>query len=286
VTCQPIFFGFLGLVALGQDRFESYSRPALASITGTDALVSRKVMTIDDLAEHDRVLPKVSASFLVVKTNGNRYAKLQVVAGRQKVSDEKALPVLIIERFVTFKDGEERAIAASGSNMTLFSGFRVNLDLGQIVPTDLPADLTLRSDGGQFLLEPVVKAQIWQAVRPLPDPLPPSPGKPILGDKFLMEHWNGTFLLFDDGRRSGSLEIKSDLAGEINGSYYSAKDGSKYEVRGRVGPAPHMIQFGIRFPRSEQIYQGCLFTGDLMAIAGTSKFGDRETGFYATRKVP
>jgi hypothetical protein len=80
------------------------------------------------------------------------------------------------------------------------------------------------------------------------------------------------------------LEIVVDAQGELTGSYFSAKDGAKYEVKGKVGPAPHAVQFGVRFPRSEQIYQGFLFTGDLSAIAGVSRFGDRETGFYAMRK--
>lgn len=270
----------------GQDRFDVYSRPALAKLINSETVVIRKKVSTEDLAEHDRVLPKVSASFLVVRTNGNRFSKLQVVPGRQKVGDDKFLPVLIVEKFVTFKDGEERAIASSGSGVTLYPGFRLNLDLGQIVPDDLPGDLFVRTDTGQLYAEPIGKAQMWQAVLNLPDPLPAQSGKPVPGEKFLLEHWNGSYLLHDDGRRSGTLEIRVDSQGEVNGSYYSAKDGSKYEVRGKTGPAPHAIQFGIRFPRTEQIYQGCIFTGDLGAIAGTSKFGDRETAFYAIRKTP
>ena len=271
---------------VGQDRFDSYTRPALSKLIGSETMLVRKSISVQELAEYDRVLPKITASFLVIKTNGNRICKLQVAAGKQKVGDDRFLPVLIIEKFVTFKDGEERAIASTGAGMTLYPGFRLNLDLGQIVPGDLQGDLFVRSESGQMIAEPLGKAQMWQAVQNLPDPFPNQPGKPVPGDKFLAEHWNGSFFLHDDGRRSGTLDLKVDSQGEVNGSYFSAKDGSKYEVRGKTGPAPHAIQFGIRFPRTEQIYQGCIFTGDLSAIAGTSKFGDRETAFYAIRKVP
>lgn len=269
----------------GQDRFDVYSRPALVKLINTETLLSRKKVSTEDLAEHDRVLPKVSASFLVLKTNGNRFSKMQVVPGRQKLADDKFIPVLIVEKFVTFKDGEERAVASSGSNVVLYPGFRLNLDLGQIVPEELPGDLVMRTHAGQLSAEPIGKAEMWQAVQNLPDPLPAQPGRPVPGDKFLLDHWNGSYILQDDGRRSGTLEIKVDSQGEVTGSYYSAKDGSKYDVRGKTGPSPHAIQFGIRFPRTEQIYQGCIFTGDLGAIAGTSRFGDRETSFYAIRKA-
>jgi len=282
----PIFIAYVVGSVCCQDRFDSYSRPSLARLINSDVVVPRKKVSTDELAEHDRVLPKVSGSFLVVKTNGNRFSKLQVASGRQKITEDKFLPVLIVEKFLTFKDGEERAVASSGSGITLYPGFRLNLDLGQIVPEDLPGDLVVRAHSSQLSAETIGKAEMWQAVRTLPDPLPPKAGKPVPGDKFVVEHWNGSYQLHDDGRRSGTLEIKVDAQGEVNGAYYSAKDGTKYEVRGKTGPSPHSIQFGIRFPRSEQIYQGFIFTGDLEAIAGTSKFGDRETSFYAIRKSP
>ena len=76
---------------------------------------------------------------LVVRTNNGRFAKLLVQAGKQRVAAEKAVPILSIERFITFKEGEERTIQASGQNQSLFAGFRYSLDLGQVVlPSLLP----------------------------------------------------------------------------------------------------------------------------------------------------
>ena len=60
-------------------------------------------------------------------------------------------------------------------------------------------------------------------------------------------------------------------------------DGQKYEVTGKIGKPNHSIQFKITFPRTVQIFEGFLFTGDGKAITGSSKLQERETGFYALR---
>ena len=43
------------------------------------------------------------------------------------------------------------------------------------------------------------------------------------------------------------------------------------------------MRFTVTFPRSEQVFQGMLFTGDGKALAGTSRIADREAAFYAVR---
>ena len=55
------------------------------------------------------------------------------------------------------------------------------------------------------------------------------------------------------------------------------------EVTGKIGKPNHAIQFKITFPRTVQIFEGFLFTGDGKAITGSSKLQERETGFYALR---
>ena len=71
--------------------------------------------------------------------------------------------------------------------------------------------------------------------------------------------------------------------GIVTGAYYSDKDGSKYEVRGKVGNPDHAIRFSVQFPRAEQSFTGYLFTGDGKHLAGTSIMNEREAGFFATR---
>ncbi len=74
-----------------------------------------------------------------------------------------------------------------------------------------------------------------------------------------------------------------DDDGSVGGSYYSDKDGAKYDVRGKIGVPKHSIQFTIKFPRSEQSFQSWLFTGNGQILTGTSRLQEREAGFYAKR---
>ena len=74
-----------------------------------------------------------------------------------------------------------------------------------------------------------------------------------------------------------------DDDGSVTGSYYSDKDGSKYDVRGKVGMPEHAITFTVQFPRAEETFQGYLFTGDGKHLAGSSHMNERDAGFFATR---
>ena len=79
------------------------------------------------------------------------------------------------------------------------------------------------------------------------------------------------------GTGSGNAE------GGVTGSYYSDKDGQKYDVQGKIGTPQHAIEFRIRFPRVEHTFKGMLFTGDGKAMAGASRLAEREAAFYAVR---
>ena len=71
---------------------------------------------------------------LIVKTNGGRNAKLLVHPAAQKTDATHSVPTLLIDRYVTYKEGEERTLLATGKNLALFPGFRLSLDMGQVVP--------------------------------------------------------------------------------------------------------------------------------------------------------
>ena len=53
--------------------------------------------------------------------------------------------------------------------------------------------------------------------------------------------------------------------------------------RGRPARPRHAITFSIKFPATTQTFTGFMFTGDGKAIAGTTKMLEREAGFYAER---
>jgi hypothetical protein len=153
-----------------------------------------------------------------------------------------------------------------------------------VVPEAVGGDLRFVAEGDKVYAEPVGKAKLYVVTRHDPAVEPRKGAKFVMGDKFEARYFNGTFRLHDDGRRSGKLVLKVDDDRRVTGSYYSDKDGRKYEVTGKVGTPLYAIEFTIRFPRTEQTFKGMLFTGDGRAIAGTSRLTDRETAFYATRE--
>ena len=242
-----------------------------------------KQLTPSQIADHDRVLRGINAAFIVVKTNDNRYCKLLVQAAKHKVDDKRSLPVLLVERFVTYQDGQERAIQASSKNIYLFAGFRLNLDVGQIVPEAAGGDLRFVVDGDKAYLEALGEAKLYLVTKPLPEAAPKKGEKVIVGEKFDPKYFNGIFELRDDGRRSGKLTLKVNEEGGVTGTYVSDKDGSTYDVRGHIGVPQHSVEFTVRFPRIEQTFKGWLFTADAKAITGSSRLGEREAGFYAIR---
>jgi hypothetical protein len=277
---------FLSLLArpasLHADAFDRYINPVLARAATAAGVQELKQLTPSLVSTHDHVLPDSAGALLVVKTNDTRYGKLLVQTARQKIGD-RTVPMLIIDRFVTFKEGEERAVQASGQNIHLFEGFHFSLDLGQVVPAQMGGDLRLVVDGRKVYVEPLGKAKMYLVTKPLPGTEPKKSAKVVIGETFEPRYFNGTYKLYDDGRRSGKLVLKVNDHGDVTGDYYSDKDGQKYEVFGKVGVPKHAIQFTIRFPRSEQVFQGWLFTGDGKALTGSSRLQDRETGFYAVR---
>jgi hypothetical protein len=273
----------LSLPVRGADVFDYYVNPVLARVVEAKETKKVKQLTPALILANDRVLPRTSAAFLVVKTNSGRYAKLLVQVARQKIDAERNTPILLIDRYVTYKEGEERTVQAEGKALSLFPGFRLSLDLGQVVPDELGGDLRFVVKDGKPHTEPVGKAQLFLVTKALPDAAPKKGAKFVPGETFEPHWFNGTYHLHSDGRRSGKLTLKVEEDGSVSGTYYSDKDGAKYEVRGKIGTPKHSIQFTVKFPRSEETFQGWLFTGNGQVLAGTSRLQEREAGFYARR---
>jgi hypothetical protein len=269
--------------ARAADAFDLYTNPILAKVPKANGVQIVTQLTRDQIIDNDRILPGVAGTFLAVKTNDNRWSKLLVQYAVHKGSEGKMVPMVSIERFVTFKEGQERAVKAASQNINLYPGFRFNLDLGQVVPEELGGDLRFVVDGGKTYLEVLGKAKGYLLSKPLPEAAPKKTEKVVVGDKFDPKLFNGTYQLYDDGRRSGKLTLKVNDEGSVSGTYISDKDGAEYDLRGRIGTPQHSIEFTVQFPRTEQTFKGWLFTADARAITGSSRIGERESGFYALR---
>jgi hypothetical protein len=272
--------------SLRADAFDHYINPILARLPGSAGVEEVKQLTPDLIADNDRVLANLAAAFVVVKTNDGRFSKLLVQAGQRKVSDEPRVlvPVGLVERYVTYRDGTEQAVQVSGANVQLYKGFHFSLDLGQVVPPELGGDLRFVAEGKKSYLEPIGKAKMYLVTKTPPLPGGKKPIKPMIGEVFEPRYFNGTYKLYDDGRRAGKLTLEvNEQEGEVTGSYISEKDGQKYEVVGKITNPKHFIQFTVKFPQTMQQFQGYLFTGDGKAITGTTRLQEREAGFYAVR---
>ncbi|HJT78336.1 MAG TPA: hypothetical protein VJ739_14125 [Gemmataceae bacterium] len=286
---RRLFVAALALVFLppglrAADAFDHYTNPILRKVPSAAGVREVKQLTPTVITDNLGVLPGSQGAFLVVMTNDGRRGKLLIQAARQKIGPDKTpVPILLIERFVTYKEGTEETVQASGQNVALYPGFRFSLDLGQVVPAEVPADLRFTAEGGKAVTEAVGKAKLYLMTKPLPEAAPKRTAKVVIGATFESRYFNGTYRLHDDGRRSGKLVLKVEDGGEVTGSFTSDKDGDRYEVKGKVGMPANAIQFTIKFPRVEETFQGWMFTGDGAAIAGSSRLLERESGFYAVR---
>lgn len=283
--CLPVLLALSALPSAcrAADAFDHYTNPVLSRLIEDKGTKEIKQLTSSAIVENDRVLPRATAAFIVVKTNAGRYAKLLVQVARQRIDAERSMPMLLIDRYVTYKEGEERTVHAHGDNLSLYPGFRLSLDLGQVVPEELGGDLRFVVEKGKSYTEPLGKARLYLVTKALPDAVPKRGAKFVMGETFEPRYFDGTYQLYDDGRRTGRLTLKVAEDRSVEGTYYSDKDGAKYEVLGKIGVPQHSIQFKIKFPRSVQTFQGWLFTGDGQVLTGTSRLQERETGFYARR---
>jgi hypothetical protein len=285
VSVYAAFTALLAVPVVARaDAFDNYTNAILTKIPGSKQAESVKQLTPEQLVQHSRAIPGATAAFLVVKTNDNRFARLLIRPAAHKIAEDRTLPILFIERFVTYREGEERTVVATGHDLRLFPGFDLNLDIGQPVPPEVGGDLRYVVADGKSWLQPVGKAEMYLVTAHLPEANPKKGPKEVVGEKFDPAYFAGSYKLFADGRRGGTLKLKlAENGKDVEGWYYSDKDGAKYEVAGTIGNPKHLIEFTVQFPRTIETFRGMLFTGDARAITGTSRLQDRETGFYALR---
>lgn len=267
------------------DLFDDITNKDIPRIITTDAAELLTEVSARQFTMAGTVIPQSTSAILFLFTKEGRYAKLQVQAGWQKINSIRH-PVLFIERFATFKEGDEQATVAKGGPVHLYAGMQFNADLGQVVTPGIGGDIEMMPAEvlSRVSVKPVGNVRLYLLKRkPIMDMTKSEKAEFV--EPFQPKHFQGKFKLFDDGRRSGNLSLNVDEpTGQVTGLFYSDKDGQKYEVAGKVGAVRHQINFTIKFPQSAGEYSGFMFTGDGKAMAGTSKLRDRDTAFYAVRQ--
>ena len=144
------------------------------------------------------------------------FAKLLVQPARQKVGDKHA-PLLLVDKYMTFKGTTDRAVQASGQNLHLYPGLRLSLDIGQVVPESVGGDLRGRSrrrrTRTRSYVKPVKDAKLYVVTKPIAGVVPKKAPKLVVGEAFETRFFAGRYKLHDDGRRSGVLKLEVNDGG-------------------------------------------------------------------------
>jgi hypothetical protein len=273
--------------AVRADEFDRLDGPALAAIPEQGKVPPQERLSLAEIGQMPSVLRGTRSALIVVKTGQGNLARLLVSpALRKPVGGQgELIPVVVLDRFATFEAGKATTRLARGQDLILFDGFAVDLDIGQIVPEGQGGDLRFLAEGeGGPRLVTLGGAKLFA---PSTSPLPPaensagpSPGRAVVPTDF-----NGKYRLFANGQWSGTLELKVGAKGVVSGQFRSDLNGTIYPVSGQVATdVPQRVRFTVKFPRTQQDFEGYLWTEGKGAMAGTLTMLGRPFGFFALRE--
>lgn len=277
------------------DEFERIEGEALAVVPRSKDATAHARLTVVAIDALPNLLRDSRSALLVATTDQGNFARMLVVPAlrRPPGSDKEPVPVLVLERFDTFDAGNLASRLARGRDILLFDGFQVDLDSGQVVPADQGGDLQFRAVGGDPgggeggpQLVAIGKAKLFtMAKAPIAGSSAASRARPSIGRTVLPGDFAGRYRLFANGQWSGLLELRVDPEGVVSGRFRSDLNGTAYPVDGRAGAdVPHKVAFRIKFPRTQQDYEGYLWTEGKGALAGTVTMLDHAFGFFAIRE--
>lgn len=236
-------------------------------------------LSMDEAARLKSLSATVSSPCLIVHTDDGNWTKVLVGWGFRK-GPEKPTPVLLLERYVTYRGDRPELTAATGKDVMLFAGFAFNFDIGQVVPQGQGADIEFTADG---VLKPVGDAELY-ALNGSVLPPPEKNGKASATDHegVLPRDFAGTWKVNAD-RWQGEWELRVEANGRATGTYTSADTKNVYDITGQVANLPHNLHLEVQLANASQSIDAFLWTTDKSTMAGTLSLAGRKFGFYATR---
>lgn len=249
---------------------------------GIEAIQPREQLEMRDALSLDLIGKRILSPCIVVKTDEDNLTKALVTWGFRKHGDQQ-IPVVMIERYVTYRGDRPNLTTATGRDVMLFPGFQFNFDIGQVVPEGLGGDIAC---GDMGLLKPVGMAQLFGLNGPAtPAPEPGSIPDPDSHEGVIPTDFAGAWDVHIDGRWDGRWELNVDER-QIFGKFLSKETASVYEVNGKVAGLPHNARLNIELANAAQTVDAYLWTKDKSAMAGTVTMNDRKLGFFALRIKP
>lgn len=237
-------------------------------------------LTLEDANKLKPIGRNLSAC-IVVRTNDGNLAKALVAWGFRR-GDGDPVPVLLIERFVTYRGDRGDVTAAAGKDVMLFAGFAFNFDIGQVVPDGQGGDVRMT---GESVLVPLGEAQIFGLDGPqLPAAENGAAHDPGAHEGVLPQDFSGSWAVDFDGRWRGEWLLEVDTEGNARGTYTSEETKSAYPVTGRVASPPHRIRLTIHLENAQQTVEGYLWTTDKSRMSGRATLEGRDFGVIAIRR--
>lgn len=270
-------------VALSGLAADVFDRHIAAILTPhTDTATPLEALSLTDAARLKSLSNTITSPCVVVRTDEGNVAKAMLSWGLRKTPGGP-VPVLVIERFATYRIERPDLTTANGKEVMLFPGFDFNLDIGQVVPEGQGGDLRFTAEQK---LVPVGEAKLY----PLNGSLLPAPVKPPAGgglqtaEQVVPADFNGVWTFNADGRWLGEWEITVDDSGSATGSYTSAESQSRYDLSGQLGATPHNLKLEVYLANTQMQVDAYLWTTDKSQMAGTVVLSGRKFGFVATRQ--
>jgi hypothetical protein len=269
-----------GAVVRAADVFERHGAALVKRLAEEGQAV--KQLTMRDAAKIKPLAPTIGSPCFVARTDDGGYAKLLAAWGLKKgKGSDKPTPVLLIERFVTYRGDRLDLTSATGKDVMLFPGFGFNLDIGQVVPEGQGADIMFTEEGE------LVAAENSKLVVLDGSQLPPvdktAARDPNDHEGVLATDFSGNWKLNADGRWLGEMQLKVTDNGKATGSFTSDESKNAYDITGQTGSTPHNLKLDVFLANTQLSVDGYLWTKDKSQMAGTVTMTGRKFGFVATR---
>jgi hypothetical protein len=262
--------------AFALDTFDRHTAYWLEQVAKKGTPVTE--MSSRQAAELKFLGPDITAPCVVVRTGEGNVAKALVSFGFRK-SDPKPVPVVVLERFVTYDRDRPNIALAAGKNVMLFPGFQFDLDIGQVVPERLGGDLSFND---QRRLLPLGEAKLF-GLSGSALPAAEEEGEPSAEPGVRPRDFAGTWIVDADGRLKGKWTLSVDDEGNVDGQHLSDETQSTFALSGKITEG-NRLQCEVQFANAAQAFDLFLWTGDKSHMAGTTLQQDRKLGVFAVRE--